>query len=73
MPALDRLVIEPGQRRRAVVGLIRSAQRHLVLSIFRCNDEAVLTALAAAVDRGVQVHSIVTNRPRPCTARAVLM
>jgi len=68
MPALDRLVIEPGQRRRAVVGLIRSAQRHLVLSIFRCNDEAVLTALAAAVDRGVQVHSIVTNRPKASTA-----
>ena len=68
MPALDRLVIEPGQRRRAVVGLIRSAQRHLVLSIFRCNDKAVLTALAAAVDRGVQVRSIMTNHPNASAA-----
>jgi cardiolipin synthase len=64
MPARDRLVIEPAQRRRTVVGLIRSARRQLVLSIFRCNDAAVLTALAAAVERGVRVQAIVTGRAK---------
>jgi phosphatidylserine/phosphatidylglycerophosphate/cardiolipin synthase-like enzyme len=64
MPARDRLVIEPGRRRRAVIGLIGSAQRRLVLSIFRCSDQAVLTALAAAVGRGVPVSAIVTDRAK---------
>jgi phosphatidylserine/phosphatidylglycerophosphate/cardiolipin synthase-like enzyme len=35
-----------------------------VLSIFRCDDEAVLHALADAVRRGVRVRAIVTSRAK---------
>jgi len=60
----DRLVIQPCHRRRTVLALIRSARRELVLSIFRCDDEAVLRALADAVRRGVGVRAIVTRRAK---------
>jgi cardiolipin synthase len=57
-------VIDPRQRRRTVLALIRSARRHLVLSIFRCDDAAVMQALADAVRRGVSVRAIVTSRAK---------
>src|ERR1041384_6729499 len=61
---LERLVVHPGQRRAAVIGVIRAARQRLVLSIFRCNDGAVLEALAQAANRGVAVSAIVTGRAR---------
>lgn len=60
----ERLVIAPGQRRQTIIGLIRSARRRLVLSIFRCDDDAVLRAIAETARRGVQVQAIVTGRAR---------
>jgi phosphatidylserine/phosphatidylglycerophosphate/cardiolipin synthase-like enzyme len=60
----ERLVIAPRDRRRTVLNLIRSARRRLALSIFRCDDDAVLGALAAAVRRGVEVRVIITGRAR---------
>ena len=60
----ERIVIAPEQRRRTIIGLIRGAKRRLLLSIFRCDDDAVLEALAEAVRRGVQVRAIVTGRAR---------
>jgi len=65
MPApLERLVIAPSDRRRAIVDVIRSARHQLALSIFRCDDEPVLRALAAAAARGVRVSAIVTARAK---------
>ena len=60
----DRVVIAPDERRRTIVALIRGARRRLMLSIFRCDDEAVLEALAEAVRRGVHVQAIVTGHAR---------
>ena len=58
----DRVVIAPGERRAAVLRVIRSAQRRLGLTIFRCNDADVLAAVANAVARGVEVDVLLTRR-----------
>jgi cardiolipin synthase len=60
----DRLVLLPGARRAAVLQLIRSAERELLLSMFRCDDLAVVDELAASVKRGVQVRVLITQRAR---------
>lgn len=62
--ARERLVIAPRLRRRTILAAVRSAQTHLGLSIFRCDDAAVLNALAAAVRRGVHVQVLMTARAR---------
>jgi len=62
--ARERLVIAPRLRRRTILAAVRSAQTHLGLSIFRCDDLAVLDALAAAVRRGVHVQVLMTARAR---------
>ena len=58
----DRVIIEPVERRAAVLRVIRSARRRLGLTIFRCNDAEVLDAVAAAVERGVEVDVLLTRR-----------
>lgn len=60
----ERLVIAPAERRASLIELIRSAQRSVSLSIFRCNDEAVLRALVDVAARGVRVRVIMTGRAR---------
>lgn len=60
----DRIVIQPHERRAAVLRVIRGAKRRLGLTIFRCNDADVLDAVAAAVDRGVEVDVLLTRRAR---------
>jgi cardiolipin synthase A/B len=61
---VERIIIAPGERRPAVVHVINSARTRLSLSLFRCDDEAVLDALAAAVRRGVRVRALVTSRAK---------
>lgn len=63
-PATDALVLDAAERRRAMLRVIAGARRHLVLSLFRCNDDEVLAALAAAVRRGVAVQALLTRRAR---------
>lgn len=58
----DRVVIEPAERRAAVLRVIRGAKRRLGLTIFRCNDPAVLDEVRAAVARGVEVDVLLTRR-----------
>jgi cardiolipin synthase len=60
----DTVVIEPAERRAAVLRLIRGARRRLALTIFRCNDADVLDAVGAAVERGVEVDVLLTRRAR---------
>ena len=62
--ACERLVIAQHLRRRTILAAIRSAHTHLALSIFRCDDLAVLNALAAAARRGVHVQALMTARAR---------
>lgn len=67
-PAPDRgstrIVIDPAERRQAMLDIISSARTRLVLSIFRCNDDGILDALAAALKRGVSVDAILTKRAK---------
>ena len=58
----DRLILAVDERRGAILDVIRNAQRRLVLSLFRCNDEAIFNELTYAVDRGVAVEVITTSR-----------
>jgi cardiolipin synthase A/B len=60
----ERLVLEPGKRRDALLQVIGSAKHRLVLSLFRCDDLTVLDALAAALERGCDVEAILTKRAK---------
>jgi phosphatidylserine/phosphatidylglycerophosphate/cardiolipin synthase-like enzyme len=60
----DQLVLEPAERRAAMLRLITRAKRRVILSIFRCDDFEVLDALAAALDRGASVQALLTRRAR---------
>jgi phosphatidylserine/phosphatidylglycerophosphate/cardiolipin synthase-like enzyme len=60
----DRLILAPAGRRDAVQQLMQSAERTLLLSMFRCDDFSILDELASAVKRGVQVRVLITQRAR---------
>ena len=60
----ERLILEPGERREAVLQVIRGARERLVLSVFRCDDFKILDALAGAVRRGVRVRALLTQRAK---------
>jgi phosphatidylserine/phosphatidylglycerophosphate/cardiolipin synthase-like enzyme len=60
----DRVVVTPAGARDAVLQVIRQARRRLALSLFRCNDDAVIMEIARAVDRGVEVDVLVTSRSK---------
>src|SRR5262245_14224581 len=60
----DQLVLAPIVRRDAVIELIRSANRELILSMFRCDDFSIVDELAAAVKRGIRVRVLITQRAR---------
>ena len=60
----ERLVLDPAQRKAAMLGVIGAARRRLVLSLFRCDDFSLLDALAAALERGCQVEAILTQRAK---------
>jgi phosphatidylserine/phosphatidylglycerophosphate/cardiolipin synthase-like enzyme len=61
---VERLILAPEERRQAVLNIIDSARDRLALSVFRCDDEPVLDALAAAVRRGVHVRALLTGRAK---------
>lgn len=63
-PGGEKLVLEPSRRREALLSVIRSAKRRLVLSLFRCDDLTVLDALANALERGCEVEAILTKRAK---------
>jgi len=60
----DRLILSVEERRGVILDVIRKARRRLILSLFRCNDEAIFNELAYAVDRGVSVEVITTSRAK---------
>jgi phosphatidylserine/phosphatidylglycerophosphate/cardiolipin synthase-like enzyme len=59
--AVDRIVVEPGDRLAAVLELIDAARRRLDLSVFRCDEDQMIAALERAVRRGVQVRALMTG------------
>ena len=60
----DRLVSAVEERRPALLDAIRGARARLTLSLFRCNDEAIIEELAAAAARGVLIEILVTSRAK---------
>ena len=60
----ERIVLAPEERRDAVLDVIRSARERLILSLFRCDDDAVVEALAEAVQRRVHVRALLTGRAK---------
>jgi phosphatidylserine/phosphatidylglycerophosphate/cardiolipin synthase-like enzyme len=66
----DRVVTAIADRRRVVLDVIRQSTRTLMLSMYRCDDQDVLAALADAVTRGVAVDVLVTPRAKGGIAAA---
>jgi len=64
MKGTDRIVSSVEDRRGAIVDVIRSAQKSLALSLFRCNDDEIFEELARARKRGVRVDALVTSRAK---------
>jgi cardiolipin synthase A/B len=62
--ANERLVLDPADRKAALLGVIGAAKRRLILSLFRCDDFSILDALAAALERGCEVEAILTKRAK---------
>ena len=60
----ERLIVAADERRPAVLGLIDAACERLDLSLFRCDDEAVVDAIGRAAARGVRVRALLTRRAR---------
>jgi phosphatidylserine/phosphatidylglycerophosphate/cardiolipin synthase-like enzyme len=62
--AIERLVLDPAERKAALLGVIGAAKRRLILSLFRCDDFSILDALAAALERGCEVEAVLTKRAK---------
>jgi cardiolipin synthase A/B len=60
----DRVISFVADRRPAILDVIRQAQRHITLSLFRCNDTEILEELARATKRGVTVDVLLTSRAK---------
>ena len=63
-PTKETLILDPAERKAALLGVIASAERRLVLSLFRCDDFSILDALAGALERGCEVEAILTKRAK---------
>ncbi|MEO7157074.1 MAG: phospholipase D-like domain-containing protein [Vicinamibacterales bacterium] len=64
MAKRERVVLDPAERKAALLGVIGAARRRLILSLFRCDDFSVLDALAAALERGCEVEAVLTKRAK---------
>jgi cardiolipin synthase len=62
--ASERLVLDPAERKAALLGVIGAAKKRLILSLFRCDDFSILDALAAALERGCEVEAVLTKRAK---------
>ena len=60
----ETLILDPDERKAALLRVIAGAKRRLVLSLFRCDDFSVLDALASALERGCEVEAILTKRAK---------
>lgn len=63
-PGKETLILDPAERKAALLRVIAGAKRRLVLSLFRCDDFTVLDALAGALERGCEVEAILTKRAK---------
>ena len=52
------------KRRAAIIDVIRSAKKRLLISLFRCTDFPILDAIAEVRQRNVEVKLLLTPRAR---------
>ena len=64
MPPREQIILAPEERLDAILSVIRSARRELILSLFRCDDFRVLDELAESLQRGVKVKALLTRRAK---------
>jgi cardiolipin synthase len=60
----EHVVVAPKGRRDAVLEVIGAARKRLILSVFRCDDFAILDGLADALRRKVRVEVLLTPRAK---------
>src|SRR5437868_6371643 len=60
----DQVILAVERRREAVLDVINSAKKRLLISVFRCTDVQVLDAIAEALIRQVDVRLLMTPRAR---------
>jgi cardiolipin synthase len=60
----EQVILAIDARRDAIIDVIRSARRRLLISLFRCTDFPVLDAIADALRRNVEVRLLLTPRAR---------
>ena len=60
----DQVMVEPAERREAVLRVIGAARTRLILSVFRCDVLEVLDQLADALRRNVRVEILITGRAK---------
>ena len=53
---MDRIVTSTRDRRNAIFDVIRGAERRLLLSLFRCNDDGLFDELERAVAQIGRAH-----------------
>jgi phosphatidylserine/phosphatidylglycerophosphate/cardiolipin synthase-like enzyme len=63
-PIPDQVILAVERRRDAVLDVIHSARKRLLISVFRCTDVQVLDAIGEALHRGVEVRMLMTPRAR---------
>lgn len=60
----ERLTLHPGERREAVLRVLRAAQSELRVSLFRCDDLFIVDELAQAARRGVRLRVLMTPKAK---------
>jgi cardiolipin synthase len=65
----DCVITSVDNRRSTIVDVMRGARRTIALSLYRCNDPAIFSALAEATARGVTVDVLVTSRAKGAAAK----
>ena len=60
----ERIVLAPLERRPAILELIGAAGQSVRLSMFRCTDFKVMDKLGEALERGVSVELLLTQRAK---------
>jgi phosphatidylserine/phosphatidylglycerophosphate/cardiolipin synthase-like enzyme len=63
-PQAERVVVSVEQRRAAFLDAIDGARHRVALSMFRCTDFKVLDKLGEALERGVAVELLLTQRAK---------
>ena len=64
MTGMDQVATAPSERRPAILNAIESARSKVRLSMFRCTDFKVLDKLGEALQRGVSVELLLTQRAK---------